>query len=166
MGYSIETRCLHLEENEAKSDVYGAVSFPIYQTATFAHKGVGQSTGYDYSRLQNPTREQLEKIVASLEKGVDALAFASGMAAIATLMELFEPGDHLVVDADLYGGSIRLFQNISEKNGIRKRTTFLKSAGFHCYVFGRMAAASEKRSRRHCNQHSKSVLTQKKHTFR
>ena len=118
MGYSIETRCLHLEENEAKSDVYGAVSFPIYQTATYAHKGVGQSTGYDYSRLQNPTREQLEKIVASLEKGVDALAFASGMAAIATLMELFEPGDHLVVDADLYGGSIRLFQNISEKNGI------------------------------------------------
>ena len=118
MGYSIETRCLHLEENEAKSDVYGAVSFPIYQTATFAHKGVGQSTGYDYSRLQNPTREQLEKIVASLEKGVDALAFASGMAAIATLMELFEPDDHLVVDADLYGGSIRLFQNISEKNGI------------------------------------------------
>lgn len=118
MGYSIETRCLHLEENEAKSDVYGAVSFPIYQTATFAHKGVGQSTGYDYSRLQNPTREQLERIVASLEKGVDALAFASGMAAIATLMELFEPGDHLVVDADLYGGSIRLFQNISEKNGI------------------------------------------------
>ena len=118
MGYSIETRCLHLEENEAKSDVYGAVSFPIYQTATFAHKGVGQSTGYDYSRLQNPTREQLEKIVASLEKGVDALAFASGMAAIATLMELFEPGDHLVVDADLYGGSIRLFKNISDKNGI------------------------------------------------
>ena len=119
MGYSIETRCLHLEENEAKSDVYGAVSFPIYQTATFAHKGVGQSTGYDYSRLQNPTREQLEKIVASLEKGIDALAFASGMAAIATLMELFKPGDHLVVDSDLYGGSIRLFQNISEKNGIK-----------------------------------------------
>ena len=118
MGYSIDTRCLHLEENEAKAGVYGAVSFPIYQTATFAHKGVGQSTGYDYSRLQNPTREQLEKIVASLEKGVDALAFASGMAAIATLMELFEPDDHLVVDADLYGGSIRLFQNISEKNGI------------------------------------------------
>lgn len=118
MGYSIDTRCLHLEGNEAKTDVYGAVSFPIYQTATFAHKGVGQSTGYDYSRLQNPTREQLEKIVASLEKGIDALAFASGMAAIATLMELFKPGDHLVVDSDLYGGSIRLFQNISEKNGI------------------------------------------------
>lgn len=118
MGYSAETRCLHLEENKKKSDTYGAVSFPIYQTATFAHKGVGESTGYDYSRLQNPTREQLEKIVASLEKGIDALAFSSGMAAIATLMELFKPGDHLVVDSDLYGGSIRLFQNISEKNGI------------------------------------------------
>lgn len=118
MGYEIETRCLHLEEGQAKKDVYGAVSFPIYQTAAFAHKGVGQSTGYDYSRLQNPTREQLEKIVASLEKGIDALAFASGMAAIAALMELFEPGDHLVADADLYGGSIRLFQNISKKNGI------------------------------------------------
>ena len=71
MGYSIETRCLHLEENEAKRDVYGAVSFPIYQTATFAHKGVGQSTGYDYSRLQNPTREQLEKTdTASVQIGI------------------------------------------------------------------------------------------------
>ncbi|MBD5456623.1 MAG: PLP-dependent transferase [Lachnospiraceae bacterium] len=117
MEYSMETRCLHLEE-EKQGDIYGAVSFPIYQTATFAHKGVGGSTGYDYSRLQNPTREQLEKIVASLEKGIDALAFASGMAAIATLMECFKPGDHLIVDSDLYGGSIRLFQNISEKNGI------------------------------------------------
>lgn len=118
MGYSIETRCLHLEKDQEKKDIYGAVSFPIYQTATFAHRGVGESTGYDYSRLQNPTREQLEKIVASLEKGIDALAFASGMAALAALMEIFKPGDHLIVDSDLYGGSIRLFQNISKKNGV------------------------------------------------
>jgi cystathionine gamma-synthase len=118
MSYSIETRCLHLEAEKKEVENYGAVSFPIYQTATFAHKGVGQSTGYDYTRLQNPTREQLEKIVAGLEKGIDALAFASGMAAIATLMEIFQPGDHIIADADLYGGSIRLFQNISEKNGI------------------------------------------------
>lgn len=118
MGYGIETRCLHLEEERDKSIHYGAVSFPIYQTATFAHRGVGQSTGFDYSRLQNPTREQLEKVVASLERGVDALAFSSGMAAVANLMELFRPGDHLIVDNDLYGGSIRLFQHISEKNGI------------------------------------------------
>ncbi len=118
MGFSAETKCIHLEEDQKKSDIYGAVSFPIYQTATFAHKGVGESTGYDYSRMQNPTRERLEKVVAALEKGTDALAFASGMAAIATLMELFRPGDHLIVDSDLYGGSIRLFQKISEKNGI------------------------------------------------
>lgn len=118
MGYGIETRCLHLEEDQKKGDLYGAVSFPIYQTATFAHRGVGESTGYDYTRLQNPTREQLEKIVAGLEGGVDALAFSSGMAAIANLMELFSPGDHLIIDSDLYGGSIRLFDHISQKNGL------------------------------------------------
>lgn len=118
MGRTISTKCIHLETEEACKEHYGAISFPIYQTATYAHPGVGQSTGYDYSRLQNPTREQVEKVVASLENGVDALAFSSGMAAVATLMELFRPGDHIIADADLYGGSIRLFDNISEKNGI------------------------------------------------
>ena len=77
-----------------------------------------KSAGYDYSRLQNPTREHLEKVVATLENGTDALAFSTGMAAIALLMELFAPGDHLIVEADLYGGSIRLFNNVSEKNGL------------------------------------------------
>ncbi|MCX4338777.1 MAG: PLP-dependent aspartate aminotransferase family protein [Lachnospiraceae bacterium] len=120
----IGTKCLHLEEEGF--DNYGAISFPIYQTATYAHPGVGKSTGYDYSRLQNPTREQLEKVVASLEKGIDALALSSGMAAIALMMELFSPGDHIIVDADLYGGSIRLFRNVSAKNGI----TF---TGIDCY---------------------------------
>ena len=119
MAREIETRCLHLEEEEGKSDNFSAISFPIFQTATYAHPGVGKSTGYDYSRLQNPTREHLEKVVASLENGVDALALSSGMAAITLMMELFEPGDHLIVDADLYGGTIRLFRNITEKNGIR-----------------------------------------------
>ncbi len=118
MARGIETKCLHLEEEEGYSSNYGALSYPIYQTATYAHPGVGKSTGYDYSRLQNPTREHLEKVVATLENGIDALAFSTGMAAIAMLMELFAPGDHLIVDADLYGGSIRLFNNISEKNGI------------------------------------------------
>lgn len=80
--------------------------------------GVEGSTGYDYSRLQNPTRDHLEKVVASLENGTDALALSSGMAAITLLMELFCPGDHLIVDSDLYGGCIRLFQNVSVKNGI------------------------------------------------
>lgn len=118
MTREIETRCLHLEEEEGCSDNYGAISYPIYQTATYAHPGVGKSTGYDYTRLQNPTREHLEKIVASLENGIDALALSTGMAAITLMMELFEPGDHLIVDSDLYGGSIRLFQNVSKKNGI------------------------------------------------
>ena len=79
---------------------------------------MGQSTGYDYSRLQNPTREHLEKVVASLEGGIDALALSTGIAAITLMMELFKPGDHLIVESDLYGGSIRLFNNVSEKNGI------------------------------------------------
>ncbi len=118
MARGIETKCLHLEEDEGCSNNYGAVSYPIYQTATYAHPCVGKSTGYDYSRLQNPTREHLEKVVATLENGTDAVAFSTGMAAIALLMELFAPGDHLIVDADLYGGSIRLFHNVSEKNGI------------------------------------------------
>lgn len=116
--YELETKCLHLIQEGDNSHLFGAVSFPIYQTATFAHRGVGDSTGYDYTRLQNPTREQLEKVVAALEKGTDAVAFSSGMAAIAAVMELFRPGDHLIIDADLYGGSVRLFQKISEKNGI------------------------------------------------
>lgn len=118
MERGINTRCLHLEETEGKTENYGALSYPIYQTATYAHPGVGQSTGFDYSRLQNPTREHLEKIVASLEHGCDALALSTGMAAITLLMELFKPGDHLIVDSDLYGGSIRLFRNVSRKNGI------------------------------------------------
>lgn len=118
MERGINTRCLHLEETEEKTDNYGALTFPIYQTATYAHPAVGQSTGYDYSRLQNPTREHLEKVVASLEGGIDALALSTGIAAITLMMELFKPGDHLIVESDLYGGSIRLFNNVSEKNGI------------------------------------------------
>lgn len=118
MARGIETKCLHLEEEEGSRNHYGAISYPIFQTATYAHPGVGRSTGYDYSRLQNPTREHLEKIMATLENGIDALALSSGMAAVTLMMELFRPGDHLIVDADLYGGSIRLFHNISEKNGI------------------------------------------------
>lgn len=118
MAYDIETKCLHLKRSDNKCDKSGAISFPIYQTATFAHEGLGKSTGYDYSRLQNPTREQLEKVVANLEGGVDAVAFSSGMSAISAVMELFKPGEHLIVDEDLYGGSVRLFLNISQKNGI------------------------------------------------
>jgi cystathionine gamma-synthase len=117
MTMDISTLCIH--GNGQKYDNTGAISVPIFQSATFVHPGVGLSTGYDYSRLQNPTREHLEKTVARLEGGVDAMAFSSGMAAIAALMELFSPGDHIIASDDLYGGSHRLFFNISEKNGIR-----------------------------------------------
>lgn len=118
MDTGIATKCIYGNHEKFEDDRTGAISFPIYQTATYAHPAVGQSTGYDYSRLQNPTREQLEKIVASLEGGLDALAFSSGMAAITTLMEIFKPGDHIISEADLYGGSIRLFDHINQKNGI------------------------------------------------
>lgn len=110
----IKTRCVH--GNIIENNPTGAISVPIYQAATFVHPGVGQSTGYDYSRLQNPTREHVEKIVANLENGIDALAFSSGMAAIMAVMELFEPQDHIICSDDLYGGSQRLFDNISKKN--------------------------------------------------
>jgi cystathionine gamma-synthase len=118
VSYHISTKCIYGNNERPQGDHTGAVSFPIYQTATFAHPAVGQSTGYDYSRLQNPTREQLEKVVASLENGVDAIAFSSGMAAITALMEIFKPGDHIISGNDLYGGSIRLFNNINVKNGV------------------------------------------------
>ena len=118
MDYGFATQCIYGNGKEYDKDKTGAISFPIYQTATYAHPAVGQSTGFDYSRLQNPTRQQVEQVVAALEGGVDALAFASGMAAITAMMELFRPGDHLITDADLYGGSIRLFDHVSEKNGI------------------------------------------------
>ena len=116
MERGLNTRCLHLEETEGKLEHYGAISYPIYQTATYEHPQVGQSTGYDYSRLQNPTREHLEKMIAGLESGIDAFALSTGMAAITLLMELFRPGDHLIVEADLYGGSIRLFDHVNKKN--------------------------------------------------
>jgi cystathionine gamma-synthase len=119
MGYKIRTVCVQGENARKKVDNTGSISFPIYQTAAYAHPAVGQSTGYDYSRLQNPTREEVERIVADLEKGIDSLGFTSGMAAIAALMELFRPGDHIIATDDLYGGTIRVFDNISKKNGIQ-----------------------------------------------
>jgi cystathionine gamma-synthase len=96
----------------------GAVSFPIYQSATFRHPGLHQSTGYDYSRLQNPTREELENTIANLENGRYGFAFSSGMAAISTILMLFAPGDHIIVSDDLYGGTYRLFEEIFKKYGL------------------------------------------------
>lgn len=96
----------------------GAVSFPIYQSATFRHPGLHQTTGYDYSRLQNPTREELENTIANLEGGKSGFAFSSGMAAVSTILSLFTSGDHIVVSDDLYGGTYRLFEEIYKKYGL------------------------------------------------
>lgn len=90
----------------------GAVTVPIYQTATFRHPGLGQSTGYDYSRSGNPTRQALEDGIARLDGGTRGFAYASGMAAIANLLLLFKRGDHLIVTEDLYGGTYRLFEKV------------------------------------------------------
>lgn len=111
----VTTCCIH--GSRKKHDTTGAISVPIFQSATFAHPGVGQSTGFDYSRQQNPTREHLEETLAALEGGCDALAFSTGMAALTALMELFSPGDHIIASDDLYGGSNRLFEHVSKKNG-------------------------------------------------
>ena len=101
-----------------KYDSTGAVSVPIFQSATFAHPDVGESTGFDYSRERNPTRTHLEDTMAQLENGVDALAFSSGMAAETALMELLSAGVHAIASVDLYGGTRRLFDIVSKKMGV------------------------------------------------
>ncbi|HIJ89147.1 MAG TPA: PLP-dependent transferase [Desulfuromonadales bacterium] len=96
----------------------GAVTVPIYQTATFRHPGLGQSTGYDYSRSGNPTRQALEDGIARLDGAARGFAYASGMAAITNLLLLFKSGDHLIVTEDLYGGTCRLFDRIFTQYGL------------------------------------------------
>ena len=115
---------------------------PIVQSTTFKYatsEDMGklfdlEASGYFYSRLQNPTREHLEKIVASLEEGIDALAFSTGMAAITALMEIFKPGDHIIIDEDLYGGSVRLFHSINVKNGLTFTSVDLSSVDVEDYI--------------------------------
>jgi len=113
----ISTICIH--GCDKKFDTTGAVATPIFASATFAHPGVGQSTGFDYSRSLNPTNVHLEDTIAALEGGKSAIAFSSGMAAVSALMELFSPDDHIISSNDLYGGTFRLFSHISQKNGVK-----------------------------------------------
>ncbi len=96
----------------------GSISYPLYQSATFAHPAWGESTGYCYSRCGNPTRLELENTIALLEGGLKALAFSSGMAAITTLLKILRSGDHVLVSDDLYGGTYRLFSGIYVQYGI------------------------------------------------
>lgn len=96
----------------------GAISYPIYQAATFRHNGLNNSTGYDYSRAQNPTREEAEKTLAVLEGGKEAIGFSSGVAAITACIHLFKAGDHIILSDDLYGGTYRLFEETYKDFGI------------------------------------------------
>jgi cystathionine gamma-synthase len=114
------------QSGRTETEQTGSISAPIYQTATFRHPALGQSTGYDYSRSANPTRTALESVAAELEGGRRGFAFASGMAAITTVLMLFRPGDHIVVSEDLYGGTYRLLQRIFADYGLR--STYVDTA--------------------------------------
>jgi cystathionine beta-lyase/cystathionine gamma-synthase len=96
----------------------GAISTPIFQTATFGHPELGKTTGFDYSRTANPTRSVLEKVLADLESGAGASVFASGMAALTALQVLFKPGDVILISDDLYGGTFRLFEEVFRPWGL------------------------------------------------
>lgn len=118
MSNFIETRCVH-GGNHRFPDSREALSMPIYQTAAFGHPDLGHSPDrFYYTRLTNPTREHLEETVSSLEGAADTIAFTSGMAAITAVFELFAPGDRIVCSADLYGGTVLLFESIGKKNGL------------------------------------------------
>lgn len=115
-GLQFETRALHAGQPPDPST--GAVIPPIYQTSTYAQRAVGEHQGYDYARTDNPTRSALQECLASLEGARFGLAFASGMAAITTLLLHFKQGDHVLVCDDVYGGTYRLFQRVLAGFGV------------------------------------------------
>lgn len=96
----------------------GAVSVPIYQTSTYRQKKLGQPGEFEYSRSGNPTRLALEELIAELEGGVKGFAFGSGIAAIHTILSLFQPGDHLILGDDVYGGTFRLLEKVFKPLGL------------------------------------------------
>ena len=119
MSNSIETRCVHGGDHRFP-DSRESLSMPIYQTAAFGHPDLGHSPDrFYYTRLTNPTRTHLEETVSSLEGAADTVAFTSGMAAISAVFELFSPGDRIVCSADLYGGTVLLFDSVGRKNGLQ-----------------------------------------------
>jgi cystathionine gamma-synthase len=101
-----------------KEERTGTISFPIYQSTVYRHPGLGESTGFDYARTGNPTRRTLEQAAAQLEGGRFGFACASGMAALQTVLAMFQQGDHLIVSLDLYGGTYRLFERVLSRFGI------------------------------------------------
>lgn len=118
MKQSIETLCVHGGEHKFP-DGSRSLTVPIYQTAAFGHLQTGHNEhGFDYTRISNPTRQQLQETVSALEGAACTEAFSSGMAAIAAVFELYAPGDHIICSEDLYGGTVLLFNLVSKKNGL------------------------------------------------
>ncbi len=117
-----ETLAIHTGERPDRA--FGALTMPIYQTSTFVFEDVGKTKGYDYSRTANPTRKALEDTIARLEGGKAGFAFATGMAAEATVIHLLKAGDHVISGDDVYGGTYRLFQDVMPNFGLE--FTFLR----------------------------------------
>ncbi len=111
---SFATRAIHA--GQAPDPTTGAIMQPIYATSTYVQESPGVHKGYEYSRSQNPTRMAYERCIADLESGSAGFAFASGLAGIATILELFDSGSHVVAMDDLYGGTYRLFENVRKRS--------------------------------------------------
>ena len=112
-----ETRAIH--EGQEPDPATGAIITPIYQTSTYVQEAVGEHKGYDYSRVNNPTRTALQTALASLESAEHGIAFSSGLGATTTLMHLLNPGDRVVLIADVYGGVYRMTSQVYEPKGYR-----------------------------------------------
>ncbi|HEX6314433.1 MAG TPA: PLP-dependent aspartate aminotransferase family protein [Gemmatimonadaceae bacterium] len=114
--FGLGTRAVHA--GQRPDPTTGAIMTPVYQTSTYAQEGIGRNRGYEYARGKNPTREALERNVASLEGGKHGFAFGSGMAALDSIMKLFKSGDHFVCADNMYGGTPRLFERILTNFGL------------------------------------------------
>jgi cystathionine beta-lyase/cystathionine gamma-synthase len=115
--YHLDTLAIHAGQDPDPAT--GAIMTPIYQTSTFVQSAPGEHKGYDYSRSGNPTRTALEECIAAIENGRYGLAFASGLAAMDCLLRRFNPGDHVIVGNDVYGGTYRLFERVFARFGLR-----------------------------------------------
>ncbi len=116
-AHGFATRAIHAGQHP--DPVTGAVMTPVYQTSTYVQDGLGRHKGYEYARTQNPTREALERCVASLEGGTHGFAFGSGLAALDTLLKLLKAGDHVVSGQNIYGGSHRLMERVYAQFGLQ-----------------------------------------------
>lgn len=121
-------KTLAIHSGHRKDEHYGAVMTPVYQTSTFAFRGVNEPGRFDYSRSGNPTRKALEECLAALEGGSAGFAFATGMAAETTALMLFNSGDTIIVHNDLYGGTYRLFESVFRSKGLCARYVDLRDA--------------------------------------